>query len=88
MKTGKIVSFNGSWGSGIASLSIEDSVTGLIEQVHCENGPTVRALASVFPGTIVEGHRVDVNRLKGEEIHWDYDEFGLVLGWFSPVYGD
>jgi len=85
MRRGIIKQFRGSWGSGIGYLDIEDSETGIIESVPCENAPTVRALEVCFGKVITPGHSADGTGYKDKEIYWDYDELGLVLGGFSPV---
>jgi hypothetical protein len=86
MRRGFIKSFQGNFMSGLGFLNIEDSETGVVEPVPCENGPTVRALEACFGNTIGHGHSVNndggfVNR----EVFWDYDEFGLTLEGFTPV---
>jgi len=85
MRRGIIKQFRGSWGSGIGYLHIEDSETGIIESVPCENAPTVRALEAAFGNVITPGHSANGTSYKDKEIYWDYDELGLVLGGFSPV---
>lgn len=86
MNRGIIKGFEGSWGSGIGHLVIEDSETGAEERVPCENGPTVRALESAFGDVIGAGHNVESEGGHvGQEIYWDYDEMGLMLGGFTPV---
>ena len=86
MRQGIIKNFGGSWGSGLGFLTIEDSVTGEIESVPCDNGPTVRALESCFGNVIGSGHRVKENAgYIDQEIYWDYDDLGLTLEGFSPV---
>lgn len=76
---GTIERFVGSWGSGLGYLVI-DGVS-----VPCENGPTVRALDACFGDVITFGHSVNQEAIKGKEIYWSYDEFGLILGGFTPV---
>ena len=83
---GIIRGFAGSWGSGLGHLIIEDIETGNIEHVPCDNGPTVRALEACFGNVIGDAHNVDDQGGHiGQEIYWDYDEFGLCLGGFTPV---
>lgn len=85
-RQGVIMGFMGSGGSGIGVLLIEDSETGQMEMVPCENGPTVRALESVFGDVIGAGHTVRANGgYVGQQIEWDYDDLGQVLGWFRAV---
>jgi hypothetical protein len=83
---GRIKGFNGSWNSGLAFLTIEDSDTGLIETVPCDNGPVVRALEGAFGEVISPGHSVNLHGGHiDQEIFWSYDEFGLTLGGFTKV---
>ena len=83
---GKIVGFEGSWGSGLGFLILEDSETHKLMTIPCENGPTVRALEAAFGNVIGDAHYVkDTGSHIGKEIYWSYDEMGLVLGGFTPV---
>ncbi len=86
MRQGIIKKFSGSWGSGLGFLIIEDSVTGEIESVPCDNGPTVRALEGCFGNVIGNSHNVkeDAGYID-QEIYWDYDDLGLTLEGFTPV---
>ena len=83
MKTGIIKDFQGSWGSGVATLVLK--VGRKTETIHCENAPTVRALASMFPGVIVEGHCVNVDALRGQRVQFALDDMGLMLGALAPA---
>jgi hypothetical protein len=74
MKLSKITGFAGSWQSGVATIYLDD------EPVPCENAPTVRALASMFPNVISQGHSIDVSSIIGKEVLWVYDDMGLMLG--------
>ena len=85
IRKGKLVQFRGSWGSGLGTLEIEDSETGVPELVHCDNGATVRALEAAFGDVITPVHTANGNGYKDREVYWSYDEFGLVLGGFTPV---
>ena len=87
MKTGIIRGFRGSWSSGIGLLMIQDSNTGEIESVPCENASTIRALDDCFGNIIEAGNVVSQARFElGDlEIDWDFDDLGIMLGWFSPV---
>ncbi len=86
MNRGIIRGFQGFFGSGIAYLLIEGSVTGIVQQVPCENGATVRALESAFGDVIGEGHCVDPNGGHvDQEVYWSLDEYGLILEAFTPV---
>jgi len=83
---GKIVRFEGSWGSGLGFLTIEDSETHALMIVPCDNAPTVRALEAAFGNVMGSAHDVNGNGSHiGKEIYWSYDEMGLVLGGFTPV---
>jgi hypothetical protein len=85
IRKGRLFQFRGSWGSGLGSLEIEDSETGIHELVPCDNGATVRALEAAFGDVITEGHTANGDGYKGQEVYWSYDEFGLVLEGFTPV---
>jgi len=79
MRTGTIEGFGGSWGSGIAVIRIDG------QTIPCENAPTVRALASFIPGVIGPGHTVNVKAIIGQEVAWEMDEMGLMLGAIGPA---
>jgi len=83
IKRGTIVDFKGSWGSGIAIISIKDD-KGKIQNIPCENTTTVRALDSMFEGVITAGHSVNVEALRGKQIKWIWDDMGLMLGGIAP----
>lgn len=83
LEKGTIKDFNGNWGSGIATLIILDS-KGHIQNIHCENPTTVRALESAFGNVITEGHTVNCNSFIGKEIYFSVDNIGL-LEVFTPV---
>jgi len=84
-RKGRLIQFHGSWGSGLATLEIEDSETGVHELVPCDNGATVRALESAFGDVITEAHTANGDGYKGREVYWSYDELGLVLEGFTLV---
>jgi hypothetical protein len=46
--------------------------------VPCENAPTCRALDQAFPGFIVGSRCADFRRVKGEEVVYGLDEYGLL----------
>jgi len=73
----------GSWGSGIATLVVEDH-NGELGVLHADDGPLIRALDACF-GCIVPGHGVDVSRVVGQEIEYELDDLGLCLTGFQPV---
>jgi len=75
MTKSKITGFSGSWQSGIATLYLDPG-----GPVPCDNAPTVRALASMFPNVISQGHSIDVSSIIGKEVLWVYDDMGLMLG--------
>jgi hypothetical protein len=80
---GTIISFQGSWGSGLATLVLQAD-DGQAYHIPCDNGPTVRALAAAFgDGVIGAGHTVNVQALCGKRIRAFYDDFGLALGGFE-----
>ncbi|WP_026487619.1 hypothetical protein [Caldanaerobius polysaccharolyticus] len=79
-----IMDFEGSWLSGLATLVVKDE-KGNVKRIPCENGPTVRALAEMFPDVIGPGHTVNMAAIKGKKIRYGMDDFGLVLGWISPA---
>ncbi|MBA7600746.1 hypothetical protein ES703_07805 [subsurface metagenome] len=85
IRKGKLIQFHGSWGSGLGTLEIEDSATGVRERVPCDNSTTVRALEDAFGDVITDGHTANGNGYKGKEVYWSCDEFGLVLEGFTPV---
>ena len=87
IRKGKLIQFRGSWGSGLASLEIEDSETGVHEHVPCDNGTTVRAFEAAFGDVITTGHTANGDGYRGQEVYWSLDEFGLVLAGFTPVEG-
>ena len=73
---GKIVSFAGSWGSGIAQLTIE-TPDGMVKAILCDNAPTGRALDAMFD-CIGSGHCIDNSKIKGQKIQYTINEFGLL----------
>ncbi len=86
VRKGIIQSFYGSYGSGIAYLEIEDSVTGILEQVPCENAQTVRCLEGAFGDVMAPGHTVGPNGGHiGQEIYWSTDDVMGLLEAFTPV---
>ncbi len=85
IKKGRLIQFRGSWGSGLATLEIEDSETGAHELIPCDNGATVRALEAAFGNVITPGHTANGDGYKGQEVYWSFDELGLVLEGFTPV---
>lgn len=86
MQKGTILDFTGSWSSGVAMLTIKiDDGTEL--SIPCENSQTVRALDACFGGVIVPGHSVGVDAIRGKEIYFSLDDFGMLKG-FSPIEPD
>lgn len=85
IRKGTIKGFYGSWGSGLATLVIQDEETGQIEEIPCDNGATVRALDAAFGDVITENHAVNVEAIRGKAIYWGMDDFGLTLAWILPV---
>ncbi len=85
IRKGRLIQFRGSWGSGLATLEIEDSETGAHELIPCDNGATVRALEAAFGNVITPAHTANGDGYKGKEVYWSLDELGLVLEGFTPV---
>ena len=83
MNKGKIIGFYGTWNSGLAHLKIETKEG--VKYIACDNGPTVRALNALFPGFIGKGHTVDNSVIKGQQIEYELDDLGLVLGWIREA---
>jgi hypothetical protein len=79
MRAGTLISFNGSWMSGIAILVLKDE-EGNTVQIPCDNSPTVRALNSLFPGFITNGHCIDNSAINGEPVLYCMDDMDLLLG--------
>lgn len=77
---GTIVDFAGSWSSGIATLILQKE-DGTMDFVHCDNAPTVRALASAFGEEVIgEAHTVNVKFLRGKKIDYSVDSIGILEG--------
>ena len=85
IRKGIIKDFQGSWGSGLGTLIIKDSETGVTDHLSCDNAATVRALEACFGNVITEGHTADGKGYKDQEVFWSMDDMGLVLGGFTPV---
>ena len=88
IRKGKLKDFRGSWNSGLGMIVIEDSETGVVEEVPCDNGATVRALESCFGNVIGEAHCVKSDQeagFYGEEVYWSMDEIGIVLAGFTSI---
>lgn len=83
IRKGKILGFQGSWGSGLAQLVIE-TPDGRTDYVNCDNTPTVRALERAFGNVIAEGHMINNEAIKGKEIYYSIGDFGILEG-FTPV---
>ena len=79
MKRGTIIGLEGSWGSGIATLFVENNEGDTIP-LYCENSPTIRALDNAFGGVITSGHRVNVEAIKGKIIYYSEDDLGMLQG--------
>ena len=86
LQKGTILGMSGSWGSGIATLSLQVS-DGMKINVLCENGQTVRALNACFGNVISPGHRINMDAIRGKEIYFSIDDMGMLEG-FSPVEAD
>jgi hypothetical protein len=79
----EIVAFKGTWGSGIATLTVY--ANNRFKILYCDNGPTVRALNALFPGFIAKGHTVNNDMIKGQEIDYELDDMGLCLAYINRV---
>jgi hypothetical protein len=84
IKKGKIMGFQGSWGSGIGTVLIKNSDTGRVESLTCENAPTVRAFEAAYGDIIQAGHTADFSKIKGKEIYYGPGDW-VDFGWFMPV---
>jgi hypothetical protein len=84
IRKGTLLSFSGSFGSGLGTLDIRDAKTKKIDSVPCDNGPTVRALEAAFGDTITAGHRANGNGYKGWVVYWVVDDVGVLAG-FTPA---
>lgn len=82
MKSGTIVSFTSSWGSGIARLVVKNK-RGIRDSLMCDSGPTVRALDAMFPGFITPGHTCDPDVIIGKTVYYDSDDD---LGMLTALY--
>lgn len=82
LQKGKLIQFSGSFGSGLAQISIE--VDGQVQMFHCDNGTTVRSLENAFGNVITEGHTANGNGYKNKEIYFSVDNIGVLEG-FTPV---
>ena len=79
-----ILSFHGSWLSGLAVLEVL-LVNGNTRLIYCENAPTVRALETCFGNIIGPNHTAGIPpEVRDREIIVSVDEMGLLLG-FTPV---
>jgi hypothetical protein len=80
---GTIEGVEGSWGSGLATITIRRD-DGTTEELAADNGPLVRGLDAMFEGVIGPGHTVNVDALKGKRVSFGRDEMGL-LEWVGPA---
>ena len=71
-RSGQIVGFYGTLGSGIATIAITVEPQGYIAHVPCENAPTVRALRDAFGDKVI-----------GQEIEFELDTLGILAN-FTP----
>lgn len=81
---GTIKDFQGSWGSGLATLLMEGP-EGQIDTVFCDNAQTVRAFADCYSNEniIIDGHCVNTKVLIGKKIKYETD--GMILTSFCPA---
>jgi len=82
VKKGKIIDFEGTWGSGLATLIVEDE-EGKIHEIPCDNAPTVRALESAFGNIISAGRTANIKNAKGKWIFYELTDWGTLAG-FVP----
>lgn len=75
---GTVVSFQGSWGSGLATLVLR-SDDGQVHSIPCDSGATVRALAAAFGDGVIGAHPNNVPALRGRRIRAFNDEMGMML---------
>jgi hypothetical protein len=71
-----LVSLHGSWGSGLAMLTVDEEVPGRgtrLVSIPCDAGPTSRALRAAFGDEVV-----------GQEVYFSTDEIGVLWG-FAPI---
>jgi len=80
---GQIKDFRGTWGSGIATLTVKMD-TGETRNIPCDNAPTVRALESAFGNIISAGHKADIKNAKNKWIFFGLTDWGTLAG-FVPV---
>lgn len=80
---GKIKGFQGSWGSGIATLLIEDSA-GIVQSIPCDNAQTVRSLEAAFGNVITANHTCNGKGYIDKEIFYSVESWGCMSG-FMPV---
>lgn len=80
---GKIIGFGGNWGSGLATLTLEDMDTGEIVSVYADSGPLGRALGECYDA-IGAGNTIDNEKIAGEEVYFSLNDLGLLEA-FSPV---
>lgn len=91
----EILSLRGSFGSGMASLTVK-LPNGSTRVIHGDNGPLIRALDQAYD--IIgprrwsfglrtrrgRGHTVDTSNLTGQVIYYWLDDMGLCIGGFIP----
>lgn len=80
MKRGTITNARGQ--GGLLSLTIQGSNGS--QTVYGDNGPTVRALMSLFGSEIVSGHTLLVDRIVGQEVCYEVDDLGLLVSLAEP----
>jgi hypothetical protein len=78
----EILSLRGSFGSGMASLTVK-LPNGSTRVIHGDNGPLIRALDQAYD-IIGPGHTVDPSNLTGQVIYYWLDDMGLCIGGFIP----
>ena len=79
---GHIVEFQGSWGSGLATLVV--STEEGVRHFYADNGALVRTLDSIFGGVIGANHTVNQSAIRDQCIALAVDGLRLIEG-LMPV---
>ncbi len=80
---GEIIKFSGSWGSGMASLTVKNTETGEVVTLYADSGPLGRALNACY-GAAGPGHVINNESLQGKLIYYAVDDMGMLAG-FEPA---
>jgi hypothetical protein len=83
IKFGKILSFEGSWNSGIAYLVVKTE--NRIEVIPADSGCLGRALVDAFGSEVYgKGHSVNNEAIYGKKIFYGLTRWGTLEG-FTPL---